>query len=208
LINEAACAVLRPLGLSQRGRIWLDDNGWWLGVVEFQPSSWSRGSYLNVGPMWLWQESWQNREIHFDIPWRDQALKLVEYESDEQFAPLAYKLALHAAERIEYLRAQFPDVNAASKRITSDDGWSVFNRGVALGLAGKRRRAIRELHSLREIGDKRDWWLRAVGRADEYAEMLNRADGVATLRLLLLDAIRETRSELKLDPDSTPLVLA
>jgi hypothetical protein len=42
--------VLTPLGLTQRGRsrLWLDDHGWWLIVVEFQPSAWSRGSHLNV----------------------------------------------------------------------------------------------------------------------------------------------------------------
>ena len=27
------------------------------GVVEFQPSSWTRGSYLNVGAMWLWRDT-------------------------------------------------------------------------------------------------------------------------------------------------------
>jgi hypothetical protein len=36
--------------------VWLDDHTWWLVVVEFQPSSWSQGSYLNVGAMWLWHD--------------------------------------------------------------------------------------------------------------------------------------------------------
>src|SRR5256885_11111558 len=51
LITAAAREILRPLGLFQKGRsrVWLDDQGWWLGVVEFQPSDWSKGSYLNVG---------------------------------------------------------------------------------------------------------------------------------------------------------------
>src|SRR5687767_4381931 len=56
LITAAAREILRPMGLFQKGRsrTWLDDQGWWVCVVEFQPSSWSRGSYLNVGCMWLW----------------------------------------------------------------------------------------------------------------------------------------------------------
>jgi hypothetical protein len=56
LLIAAARDVLRPIGLTQKGRLrtWLDDLGWWLGVVEFQSSSWSRGSYLNVGVNWLW----------------------------------------------------------------------------------------------------------------------------------------------------------
>jgi hypothetical protein len=27
-----------------RSRIWLDDHGWWIAVVEFQPSDWARRS--------------------------------------------------------------------------------------------------------------------------------------------------------------------
>src|SRR5262245_33959960 len=57
LIRRSAQRALAPLCVQQRGRsrTWLDDHGWWLIVVEFQPSSWARGAYLNVGAMWLWQ---------------------------------------------------------------------------------------------------------------------------------------------------------
>ena len=63
LINAAARETLRPLGLVQEGRsrTWLDDRAWWLGIVEFQPSDWTRGSYLNVGVSWLWNvKDWQS----------------------------------------------------------------------------------------------------------------------------------------------------
>lgn len=58
LINQAAKTVLKKEGLFQKGssRIWIDDNGWYLIVVEFQPSNWERGSYLNVGIHYLWDE--------------------------------------------------------------------------------------------------------------------------------------------------------
>jgi hypothetical protein len=57
VIAEVAKQVLAPLGVKRKGRsrTWLDDHGWWLGIVEFQPSSWGAGSYLNVGPEFLWQ---------------------------------------------------------------------------------------------------------------------------------------------------------
>ncbi len=56
-IAASARQALGPLGLTRKGRsrIWLDDHGWWLGVVEFQPSAWGPGSYLNVGAMFLWR---------------------------------------------------------------------------------------------------------------------------------------------------------
>src|SRR6202000_1719294 len=38
-----------PLGLERRGRsrTWIDDQRWYAIVVEFQPSGFSKGSYLN-----------------------------------------------------------------------------------------------------------------------------------------------------------------
>jgi len=55
-IAKAARAALGSIGCVRRGRsrTWLDDRGWWVGVIEFQPSSWSKGSYLNVGASFLW----------------------------------------------------------------------------------------------------------------------------------------------------------
>jgi len=40
--------------VSSSPRQWLGDHGWWLINVEFQASSWSVGSYLNVGLQYLW----------------------------------------------------------------------------------------------------------------------------------------------------------
>ena len=55
-IATAAKSVLAPLGCIRKGRsrVWLDDQGWWVGKIEFQPSSCSKGSYLNVGASYLW----------------------------------------------------------------------------------------------------------------------------------------------------------
>ena len=93
LITAAAREVLRPLGLFQKGRsrTWLDDRGWWLGVVEFQPSSFSKGSYLNVGAMWLWHRT--IKHIQFDVGHRVADVGYVEFESEAQFAPEAEKFA-------------------------------------------------------------------------------------------------------------------
>jgi hypothetical protein len=101
LLHAAAGEVLSPLGIVQKGRsrTWIDDRGWWLGVIEFQPSSWSRGSHLNVGVNWLWNE---RDDLAFDVGARvglPLVGEYVEYENDAQFAPLARLLATAAAER-------------------------------------------------------------------------------------------------------------
>lgn len=50
LVRVAAREALQPLGLQEcgRSRTWIDDHGWWLGIVEFQPGR-NNGSYLNFG---------------------------------------------------------------------------------------------------------------------------------------------------------------
>lgn len=47
LPTATAREYLRPLGLVQKGRsrTWLDDHGWFVTGVEFQPSGWSKGTY-------------------------------------------------------------------------------------------------------------------------------------------------------------------
>lgn len=58
LIKQAVNAALKPYGLFQKGssRVWIEDNGWYLTVVEFQPSAWEKGTYLNVSVHFLWDE--------------------------------------------------------------------------------------------------------------------------------------------------------
>jgi hypothetical protein len=141
LLNAAAREVLRPLGVVQKGRsrTWLDDHGWWLGVIEFQPSSWSRGSYLNVGVNWLWDpKDYLSFDFghRIDIPGEGQ---YIEYENEEQFSPLARKLAMVAAEQVRHYRDVFPTLEAAAatlRRTEPDDVLRSLDAGIALGLAG------------------------------------------------------------------------
>lgn len=98
-------AALSPLGCMQKGRsrTWLDDRSWWIGVVEFQPSAWARGSYLNVGACWLWYEK---EYLSFDDGHRVESFQ--SFASDEQFASVAEKLAQRASQEVMTLRQRFP----------------------------------------------------------------------------------------------------
>jgi hypothetical protein len=51
IIAYAASEQLLPLGCQREGqsRFWVSDQGFWVIGAEFQPSSWSQGSYLNAG---------------------------------------------------------------------------------------------------------------------------------------------------------------
>ena len=63
IIAEKAIQHLKPLGYKRIGksRLWIKDKGWWAILVEFQPSQWSSGTYINVSASTLLYEynAWQ-----------------------------------------------------------------------------------------------------------------------------------------------------
>ena len=56
MIEREAAAALSPLGLQRKGRsrLWIDDHGFWVILVEFQSHKSDPGTFLNVGVCWLW----------------------------------------------------------------------------------------------------------------------------------------------------------
>jgi hypothetical protein len=134
-----------PLGFHRRGRsrTWVADHGWWLTVVEFQPSAWSKGSYLNVAAHWLWSEI---GTLSFDFGGR--IAEHVEYLTDEQFTSAVVRLAENAANEAQRLTAIFGDLSTASKVLLEEAqakraqphlhaGWSDYHAGVAAALIGQ-----------------------------------------------------------------------
>ena len=90
LIAAAAKAALAPLGCRRVGqsRTWISDQRYWLIVIEFQPSGWSKGSYLNVGAMWPW---YARKGLFFHAGYR--VADFIPFENREQFGPLIMGLA-------------------------------------------------------------------------------------------------------------------
>ena len=92
--------ALQPLGFRRKGqsRLWGGDHGWWLAVVEFQPSGFRKGSYLNVAAHWLWSDGGY---ISFDLgsgaDGGSRVAEFEEYDSNEQFEAAAHRLAIAAA---------------------------------------------------------------------------------------------------------------
>jgi hypothetical protein len=211
LLSEAARQLLRPLGLIQKGRsrTWLDDRGWWLGVVEFQPSSWSRGSYLNVGVNWLWTPK---DDLSYDFGGRlgvpgDGGY--VEYKSDEQFWPLAVKLATIACDDVRRLRELFPTIEAAAAVLEKATDLNIeesIDAGIALALVGEGDRArtmLRRHTEWFESDEDLEW------RVDEDRDLYERVRALIELtqdrtqfREQIRRDVRQARSLLKLDPDA------
>ncbi|WP_374773490.1 hypothetical protein OG756_10935 [Streptomyces sp. NBC_01310] len=138
LVTAAARETLRPLGLRRRGRsrTWIDDQGWWLGVVEFQPSSFSQGSCLNVGVTWLWHDT---DHVEYHVGGREAEHE--PFKNEDQFAPLARALARTAADRITTLREQFDGLQHTAEHLAATPArrgnpWDNHHAGIAAGLRG------------------------------------------------------------------------
>jgi hypothetical protein len=137
VITAEARHVLKPLGLVRQGksRVWIDDHGWWTIQVEFQPSAWSKGSYLNVGINWLLYEGSVgafNIGSRVDMPF-------IEATGNESFKQDAHTLALRAKEEVENLRSQFSTLEAAASYYRDSgpqSAWDDYYYGVLLALVG------------------------------------------------------------------------
>jgi hypothetical protein len=101
ILAYAANAHRLPLGCRRHGRsrFWFCDQRFWLIGVEFQPSSWARGSYLNAGVQWLWHAK---TRFTYDSTLDDQGYRLANfapYKTDEQFSNQMHLLAEQKRQR-------------------------------------------------------------------------------------------------------------
>jgi len=141
LLTEAGNRILKPLGLVQKGRsrFWRDDRNWFVIGVEFQPSSWSGGSHLNVGCNWLWVV---RDHFAYDVGGRTEPF--VKFENRDQFQDAANIMATQAAFAVESFRKQFPNVRAVYEYYSIEESagiWSNFNAAIASALSGKALKA-------------------------------------------------------------------
>jgi hypothetical protein len=156
LIARAAKMTLGPLGFRRKGQscIWISDQKWWLNIVEFQPSAWARGSFLNVNAHCLWSE---NDYISYEYGGRIEPFS--EFETNDQFEGEAERLARSAAQAADLLKSSFESIEVAASTLAANESelpveakgsWPAYHAGVALGLAGKPNEAEALFHSVRD----------------------------------------------------------
>jgi hypothetical protein len=135
IIAEVANETPAPLGIFQKGRArtWIDDRGWWIVVIEFQPCGFSKGSYLNVGAMWLWHE-----KDYFTLDVGDRIGKFVAYVDERQFRPEVVKLASAAKAEVLRLRGKFVSIHDTARYLPgqarrNENRWTELYAAIALG---------------------------------------------------------------------------
>ncbi|MCL1992794.1 MAG: hypothetical protein FWG66_07590 [Spirochaetes bacterium] len=138
IIKAIATKLFKPHGIKRKGqsRLFIDDNGWFIIIIEFQPHNYNRGAFLNIGINFNW---YLNDYFSFDIGGREK--DFIEYKNTDQFTAEIKKICEYSIEKINGYRSQFKNIKDAEKIIlktqyTSDDFWGNYHRGIISGLVG------------------------------------------------------------------------
>lgn len=204
ILASAAKSELGQLGFKRKGRsrTWIADHGWWATVVEFQPSAWSKGSYLNVSAHWLWSS---HDFLSFDFGGRLE--EHVQYASDGQFVEEARRLAVRAAQEAQRLYTLFETPLVTAKVLLAEElrinsrAWPAYHAGVAAGIAGLET-------------DAREMFTRvAYGYAEPDSLLAQCARQIdlligepQRLREVVGNLVLQHRAALRLPPLSDPLI--
>jgi hypothetical protein len=205
LLFAAGKKHLAPLGMKRRGqsRLWVKDNHWWLSIVEFQPSSWSKGSYLNVAAMWLWHP-----KNHFAFDEFARVDSFVAYQDTDSFAKAAAELATHAAVHVSAASQSFASLAKVASHLAAKPAgnpWHHYHSMMAALALGRREDALTQHAALAQTGGAAQWCHDLKVKA---AAVLDAASHAPVPRDVVTLEIQQARALLKLSDIDTTSVWA
>jgi hypothetical protein len=191
LIATAAKAALLPLGCHRLGksRTWISDQRFWLIVIEFQPSSWQKGTYLNVGAMWLWRA----RKGHaFNVGYR--IADFLPFYSPEEFGPAVARFAAQAAQEVQRRREQFKTLQNICRYLvdhTSENNRDIFHTAIAAGLVGDVDTARRLFQIFDAMPIRNVQW--QIDLRNQNAALASQLDNPSLFRAAVVEIIQKCR---------------
>ena len=116
IIRTTAKEILEPEKFFRAGnsRCYLDDNGYFMIQVEFQPVTCMQGSGLNVGVVFLWETTKALNETLARDYGGDTGVSYVEYRDDDSFRADMETLMKTALDNVKEYR-KFSDMEYAKK---------------------------------------------------------------------------------------------
>ncbi|SHH24297.1 hypothetical protein [Flavobacterium defluvii] len=159
IINKIAKEKLRPYGIIQKGksRLWLDDQGWYIILIEFQPYSGRRGSTLNVGANFNW---YNQNYFSFDIGYR-QNVEFAEYKNEDQFSQ---QIELYCDKAIEIVLDYRNKLDNNHRKnfilnhaFTSESLWGNYHKGTILGIIGEADEMKKYYSAILDEENQFDW---------------------------------------------------
>ena len=206
LIAAAAKAALLPLGCVRKGqsRAWFSDERYWYISIEFQPSSWSKGTYFNVFPVWLFLRPWPGEPIH-------RVGNYIYFESVDQFRPLIEEGAKLVAAEVAALRTKFKSLQDIHQFFAGKLSWSgnIYRAAITAGLVGDVALAHQLFARVKALDPDRRW-IHAWKIQEDCAALDTLLDDPVAYRSAILERIAARRADrgLPADPhclDSLPL---
>lgn len=197
IINTVANQVLKPNGLKRKGqsRTWLDDNGWFTTIVEFQPFKDRKGTCVNVGVNLHWypEDSWS-----FDIGYRES--DFVDFNNEDQFTLDVNKLAQLALEKVMHYRKVLANFNTAKPTIeayvfTSERLWGNYHKGTICGLVGDSIGLTKYYDQLSAVNHDVPWANKLKTRVSELRKI---SSDTYSFRQRISEIIKDTRKLKKL----------
>jgi hypothetical protein len=218
ILTSHARAMLRPMGLTQRGRsrTWQEDHGWWVLYVDFQPSGFAKATYLNVFLHWLWRLGEdRGTGLSMDLGNRVTGAGAF-FEDEEQWTVAVEDVVARAIEEVHRYRALVPDVASAARAcvrqeeariadimdrdgISRDEvsaGWPTWHAAVSSGLAGDVDAAEHYFSRIIRLADDRDFFVPYVERSREWLRLVR--DDHPLFVGEVLEGVNLQRSRLKL----------
>lgn len=196
--QEAAAVHLKPLGLTRKGnsRMWLDDHGWWLGIVDSAFEDSTSGLQMNIGVMWLWYDK---DFISFDVNRRIEA-KTKSLQSKDP-ARAADQLASQAAAAITQIREDFSSISKVADYLEHAEppksAAQHYHAGVAAGLVGRDANATAAFSEVIGSPDRDVWSNELQARTKELYGL---AQNTAVFRSKITEIVIGARESLRLEP--------
>lgn len=185
LLKKIAKERLKPHGIVQKGqsRTFLYDRGWFIVVIEFQPSSWSKGTYLNIGVDFNF---YPREHFAFRYGYREKGFE--SFKDEVQFTKLMNELCDLTIQRVHELEQQFSDFNTALKTIEKDnenDTWRWYEIAILNALTSNFDKSRLKFEQVSQRKCEYDWEIERKKLVDEILERMqknpNSLDEIKTL---------------------------
>jgi len=198
ILNSTARKFFEAKDIKQQGRsrVWIADQKYWLIAIEFQPSDWSKGSYLNVGCMWLF---YPQDHIAFNYGHREK--ELIKYQTEKQFEQAVTDFCLSAMIKVEEYQKKFISLDAICdhllKIVNQKNTWSFYHAAVACGLTKRNSKAKELFNNIINEKYTFDWEVEIQNKSKLLISQLVTPE---KFKQTVIDWANHTRTALKLTP--------
>lgn len=162
--------------------------------MEFQPSSWARGTYLNVGVIWLWRAM-----DHVAFEFGGRIGEFVDVEKASDIAGEIDHVARRAAFEVQRLRHALTTPIQAARELLSKPaagGWDFLYAATAAAVAGDPDMSFGALARIEPPGLGAPEWQQRFW--EEVQLLRSKVSNPAALEARLNEAVQRSRASLKL----------